>query len=95
MKNILKFSELYKFTTEHKCCKSDVLLNGMDYPVFYEGDAEFWAKNEADAGLQTEPGKTHQFTIPTDSVSKTKQKQVKDHGEGAPLGAIAIDLLFF
>ncbi|MCB0329147.1 MAG: hypothetical protein KDD70_05775, partial [Bdellovibrionales bacterium] len=62
---------------------------GMKFPVF-ECDAGFWAKNEENTSLQTEPGRTYQFKIPTDSVSKTRAEQVRDHGEGAPLGAIAI-----
>ena len=63
---------------------------GMEDPVFYEGSAKFWAENEANADLQTVPGRTYQFKIPTDSVSKTRADQVREYGEGAPLGAIAI-----
>ncbi len=63
---------------------------GMEFPVFYEGDAEFWAKNEAIAILQTKPGRTYQFKILAESLGKSRNEQVRDHGEGAPLGAIAI-----
>jgi hypothetical protein len=63
---------------------------GMKYPVFNDGNAEFWEKIEAITDLQTKPGKTYRFKIPTDSLRKTKIEQVRDHGEGAPLGAIAI-----
>lgn len=63
---------------------------GMKFPVFFEGNAEFWKDNEANDALQTIPGKTYRFKIPADSVSKTRAKQIKEYGQGAPLGAVAI-----
>jgi hypothetical protein len=67
-------------------------VKGMEYPVFgtFESAVKFWKENEQNHHLHTEPGRTYQFTIQKDSVSKTKSNQVRDHGEGAPLGAIAI-----
>lgn len=62
----------------------------MEFSVFYEGQKDFWQKNEANEDLRTKPGKTYLFKIPTDSVSKTKSEELRDHGEGAPLGALAI-----
>jgi len=64
--------------------------NNMEYPVFDENQAEFWAKNEANSDLQTKPGKAYQFKLLTESASKTRAEQEKQYGEGAPLGAIAI-----
>jgi len=63
---------------------------GMEYPVLYEGDVKLWAKNEANDDLQTKPGRIYQFKVPTDSVSKTKEEQIKEYGPAAPLGAITI-----
>jgi hypothetical protein len=63
---------------------------GMKYPVFFEGDAEYWEKHEANASLRTEPGQAYHFTIATSALSKTRDEQTRYHGKGAPLGAIAI-----
>ncbi|MGA1191529.1 MAG: hypothetical protein ACO3XO_04540 [Bdellovibrionota bacterium] len=64
--------------------------DGMEYPVFYEGHADWWRKNEANGDLQTKPGHTYRFEIVTGAVLKTRSEQVRDHGKAAPLGAIAI-----
>ena len=64
---------------------------GMPKPVFYEGQEAFWKKNEANSELQTVPGKTYSFKIPTNSPGKSRAKQEKIFGnKGAPIGAIAI-----
>ena len=62
----------------------------MEKPVFYTEDKEAWSKIEANEKTKTEAGKTYKFSVPTDSVDKTRAKQEQDHGTGAPLGAIAI-----
>ena len=62
----------------------------MKRPVFDESRKGFWKANEADDDHATFPGRTYQFRIATDSASKTRAEQVRDHGEGAPLGAIVI-----
>ena len=63
---------------------------GIKIPVFYEGEKDFWLTNEAIEDFRTEPGRTYRLKIPTDSVSKTKSEQVRDHGEGAPLGIVCL-----
>jgi len=62
----------------------------MEWPVFCEGNEDFWLTNEAIEDFRTEPGRTYRLKIPTDSVSKTKSEQVRDHGEGAPLGIVCL-----
>lgn len=62
----------------------------MEKPVFYTENKETWSKIEANQKTKTEAGKTYKFSIPTDSVDKTRAEQEEDHGTGAPLGAIAI-----
>jgi len=63
---------------------------GIKIPIFYEGQKDFWGKNEANKELRTVPGQTYLFKILTDSVSKAKSEQVRDHGEGAPLGIVCL-----
>ena len=59
-------------------------------PVFYEGNARLWAELGSDPELSTEGRRTYRFRIEPDSFYKTRAEQVRDHGKGAPLGAIAI-----
>lgn len=64
---------------------------GMTYPVFAEASADFWAKNEADPELQTKPGQTYRFKIPSHSLDMKRVEQEAKYGNrGAPLGALAI-----
>jgi len=63
---------------------------GIEIPVFYEGQKDFWEENEAKKDFRTEPGQECRFKIPTDSALKTKSQQVRDHGEAAPLGIVCL-----
>jgi hypothetical protein len=73
-----------------KILNAEAKARDMRKPVFYEGDKETWATIESDVRYKTEAGKTYPFTIPVDSVYKTRGTQEDRYGQGAPLGAIAI-----
>jgi len=63
---------------------------GIEIPVFYEGQKDFWLTNEANKDFRTEPGQACRFKIPTDSLSKTKAEQESDYGAAAPLGIVSL-----
>jgi hypothetical protein len=73
-----------------KALNAEAKAGGISRPVFYEDQAGFWQNNEANPDLQTEPGKTYRFRIPSDSLDKNRNKQTKDYGSLRPLGAIAL-----